>query len=376
MKVAMLTTTGKRCGIAAYSSGLVKALREFVKVEVEPIEEGKQTAEYHRAQTDRLNRADVVHVQHEYSFWGSFLPKDSSFWILRDMIKKPLVITAHMTLSFAEMLKVKECRNPLYRIYLESLLLRPGVRKSVEIAPFVTANECIVHTDAGRRILIGRGADPKRIHMVPAGVSEPFPLSAGGASIRERFGLSGKRILTIFGFISPNKGYELTLQILPELPPEVVLVIAGGPRTLANKPYVRKLDELIREMGLKDRVVITGYLTEENVADMMIASEIVLVPHTSATGSYSVTIPLAHGRPVIASDQDCFREIRDRLPCLQLFRSGDAAHFASCLKELLHNPAGMQEIGKRARLYAEKHSWREVARRTVDIYRKALGGGH
>ena len=45
----------------------------------------------------------------------------------------------------------------------------------------------------------------------------------------------------------------------------------------------------------------------------MSASEIVIAPHTLATGSYSITAPLAYGRPVIASDLACFREIGERL---------------------------------------------------------------
>lgn len=288
------------------------------------------------------------------------------------MIEKPLVITAQTTYSLAEMLHVKECRHPLRRIYMEFLLLRSGLRKSVEIAPFVTGSECIVHTEAGRRTLIGRGADPEHVHIVPAGLPELSPAPTGGVAIRERFGLSGRLILTIFGYISPNKGYELGLQILSELPPEVVLVVAGSPRLPADEPYARGLEKLIREMGLKDRVVITGYLSEEEVADIMTASEIVLAPHTYATGSYSVTIPLAHGRPVIASDQDCFSEIHESVSCLQLFRSGDAAHFAACLKSLLHDPIRRQEMSERARRYAEQHSWREIARRTIAIYEKAM----
>lgn len=372
MKVAMHTTVGERCGIAAYSRALVEALREFAEVIVEPIEEGKHTPEYHRAQADRLNQADVVHIQHEHSFWGGILPGQSSFWTLRYMIEKPLVITAHTTSSLAELLRVKEEQRPLHRIAKELLLLRRGYRDSVEIAPFVTRGECIVHTEGGRQALIERGADPEHVHTIPAGVPEPLPAPTGGAAIRERFGLSGKRILSIFGYIAPNKGYELTLQILPELPPEVVLLIAGGPRTPKMEPYARSLEERIREMGLKDRVVITGYLSEEDVAETMAASEIVLAPHTQATGSYSVTLPLAHGRPIIASDQDCFREIHARVPCLRLFRSGDAAHFAACLKALLHNPIGLQEMSERARRYANLHSWREIARRTIAIYEKAM----
>ncbi len=372
MKVAMLTTTRERCGIAAYSRTLVEVLREFVEVEIEPIEEGKRAAGYHRAQADRLNRADVVHIQHEHSFWGGALPDQTSYWTLRSMIEKPLVVTAHTTFSLEEILQVKKDFRPLHRLAKELLLRRRGYRESVDIAPFATGEECIVHTEAGRRALIGRGADPERVHTIPAGVPEPVPASTGGAAIRERFGLSGKRILSIFGFISTNKGYELTLRILPELPRDVVLVVAGGPRTPACEPYAQSLKDRVRKMGLKDRVVITGYLSEKDIAEMMMASEIVLAPHTYATGSYSVAFPLAYGRPVITSNQDCFREIHGHVPCLQLFPSGDAARFAACLKALLNDPAKRRELSELALRYAAQHPWRDVARRTAAIYEKAI----
>src|SRR5262249_18701744 len=143
----------------------------------------------------------------------------------------------------------------------ELLLLRKGYRDSVETAPFITSR-CIVHTEGGRRALIARGANPQYVHTIPAGVPEaltpPPPLpktregasdgrtetvsplpselasgkgrEAGGEGFRARFGLTDRRIVSLFGYIAPNKGYELTFEILPSLPPEVVFVIAGGVR--------------------------------------------------------------------------------------------------------------------------------------------------
>jgi glycosyltransferase involved in cell wall biosynthesis len=394
MKVAMLTTTGEGCGIAAYSRALVAALREFVEVQVEPIQVGRQPPEHYREQAARLNAAEVVHVQHEHSFWGGILPNRSAFWTLRYLIEKPFVITAHTTLSLAEMLRVKEERRPLRRLAKQLLLLRRGYRDSVEIAPFVTRGECIVHTEAGRRALIERGADPQHLHVIPAGVPDVFKDEGGrmkdeengqalhpssfilhpSEAFRERFALGDRRILSLFGYIAPNKGYELTLRILPELPPDVALVIAGGPRTAEMEPYAQSVRKLIAEAGLQERVVITGFLTEEEIAGAMAASEVVLAPHTQATGSYSIMVPLSYGRPIVASDLDCFKEIQERVPCMRLFRSGDAGHFAACLKGVLNNPVGRQEMSERALRYATENTWRRAAERTVAVYEKALAG--
>lgn len=371
MKVAMYTTVGNLCGIAQYTRELVAALDEFADVVVEPIEPGRQSDEHYHAQADRLNQADVVHIQHEHSFWGGILPGHSAFWTIRYLIRKPVVVTAHTTTSLAKLLKVRQERRPIHRIAKELLLLRRRYRDSVETAPFVTAR-CIVHTEEGRQELIARGARPQFLHLIPAGVPNVPPARTGGRSFREKYDLGESRLLALFGFLSPNKGIELTLQVLQELPTDVRLVLAGGVRTADAQPYADAVRRRIDEMRLRDRVTITGYLSDDDVAEAMAAAEVVLVPHTEATGSYSVMIGLAHGRPLVTSDLACFREIQARVPCLRLFRSGDAAHYAACLRGVLANEVGRAEMAARARQYAEQYSWREVARRTADVYAQAL----
>src|SRR5262249_48952856 len=117
--------------------------------------------------------------------------------------------------------------------------------------------------------------------------------------------------------------------------------------------------------------ITTGFLSDTDVAEAMEASEIVLAPHTQATGSYSVTLPLTHGRPILASDLDCFREISARVDCLELFRAGDSDDYRARLLALLSNPARQQVLSAGARKYAERFSWPRVAALTRDVYRAA-----
>ncbi|MDE2127348.1 MAG: glycosyltransferase family 4 protein [Armatimonadetes bacterium] len=371
----MLTTIGDRCGVAAYTRELTRALDRLPGIEVEtiPITVGRQPTEHYVEQAKSLNAGDIdlVHVQHEHSFWGGVMPRASAWWELRYLISKPIVLTAHTTFSLAQLLRLPTERRPHKWLVKRLLIASRRYRDSVDAAPFATA-VTIVHTEAARTELIGRGVDPRYVITIPTGVPAATPVPDGGAGFRRRFGLDGKTTLTVFGYIAPNKGYELMFDVLGSLSPEVVLVIAGGARTADMEPYRRRLEQQMHELGLSERVVITGYLSDEEVAAAMEASDLALAPHTEATGSYSVMLPMSHGRPILASDLDCFKEAFGRRPCLQLFRNGDRRDLVLHLRQLLADGPRRAELGREAAAYAADHSWAKTAERTVAVYRRAL----
>ncbi len=368
----MLCTTGERCGIAAYTAELIQSLCALpdTEVVVVPITPGRQPIEHYREQAALLNdpAIDVVHIQHEHSFWGGILPRASAYWELRYLLQKPVILTAHTTYSLAQMLRVSEERRPHKLLVKRLLLLSRSYRESIDTAPFITAFT-IVHTAAARRELIARGVDANFVTIVPTGMPAARPVSDGGASFRERFGLESRRLITIFGYVTPTKGYELAFEALPGLPEDVTLVIAGGARADDMAAYELSLRERAAGAG---RTVVTGHLTDDEVAGAMETSEIVIAPHTQATGSYSIALPIAHGRPILASDMDCFQEMAARLPCLALFRAGDAADLAAKLAELLKDPARQAALSAGARRYAERFSWPGVAGLTRKVYISAI----
>ena len=375
MKIAMHATVSERCGIAAYSTALTDALNGLpdTQVEITPIREGKRPPEEYQAIAEKLNAADVdvIHLQHEHSFWGGIMPKSSAFWEFRYLLKKPVVITAHTTYTVAEMLRVKTERRIPQRIAKEILIRRKSYTDSVETAPFSTAL-AIVHTEAARQELIGRGLKPNYVAVIPAGIPAP-PFEGDADAFRRKHSLEGKFLLTIFGYIAPNKGYEVALPVLAELSENVVLVIAGGSRNDEMNYVLEKVNAEISSLGLEDRVVITGYLSDSELADAMAATDIALVPHTQATGSYSVAVPISYGKPVIASDMDCFTELNARQPCMEIFPNGDQAALSAKIRELMGNSTSRKELGRKAMAFANgRGSWKSSARLTRNMYERAI----
>ena len=378
MNIAMVTTAGERCGIASYSEALVAALRGLpdTNVRVIPIAVGEQPMAHYEAQARQLNAADVdvVHVQHEFSFWGFPMPgRPSTFAGLRGLIRRPLVLTAHTTLSLSAIFPVATGRNPVRWLARKRLLRNREYRESVEVETF-DADAVIVHTEAAQAEFAGRGLDAARLFVVPAGIPAPLRTETGARKFRERFGLDGKRVLTLFGYVTPNKGYEMVADVLRDLPRDITFVIAGGARRPSEEEYVRYLQRHLADIGVQNRVVVTGYLSDEDVAAAMEATDVALVPHTQATNSYSVTLPLTHGKPTLASDLACFREMSARADCLELFRTGDRVDFRRKLQTLLDNPQRRAQLAANALEYAARFSWPRIAATTRDIYETAIGG--
>jgi len=384
----MLTTWKIRCGIAAYTEALVDALKADagIHVDVVAITPGLRPPEEYVDQAARLNRCDLVHVQHEYSFWGGFVPGKNRFFQVARRIVRPRVLTAHTTTSLEELIVLPEVpvgakgmalARILYRRCrmkaVFPLLRRFGpYRRWVEVAPFAWAHEVIVHTQKAAEALVERGISPNRVHVIPAGVPKALPAPGGDRQFRERFNIPRGRVISVFGYVNPFKGYELVLEALKMLPPDVVFVIAGGARTPDDEGYVATLKERVRAQGLEGRVVMTGYLPETEASQAMAASDLVLLPHTLATGSYSVTLPLSHGKAMVASDLACFAELAGNAHCVDLFHSGDAVHLAERIRAVLGDDEYRNRLERAAADYAEANSWERVARRTVEVYRAAM----
>ncbi len=388
MKVGMLTTWETRCGIAAYTSDLVTCLRALPNLEVEvvPIAEGIQSQEHYERQAEILNRCDVVHIQHEYSFWGGFTPGKNRFHTLRRLIERPVVLTAHTTTAVSQVFvypaipksgplgpRIRAAyRVARKRIALTLLFNSVIYPRWIEVSPFASADQVIVHTGQARETLARRGIRDEKIHVLPAGIPCRIAGHYDGNTTKKKYGLQNSRVVTLFGYITPYKGYELVLRTLPGLPPDVHFLIAGGSRTDFEDDYVQQLIRQVEESGLSNRVTITGYLSDSELAGVMAATDVVVVPHTIATGSYSIAIPLAYGKPIVASDLACFRDIHDRLPSLILFQSGNEAELTSALGRLLDDGAQRACMSLEAADYAAKNSWAEVAKRTRKVYELAV----
>src|SRR5205823_4001791 len=139
MIVGMLTSWQERCGIAAYTEKLVAELVSRVEVRVIAPPRADSSDAALDAAAAAANASDVIHVQHEYTFFNGLLPRATTFFRLADRFRRPMVLTAHSVLPVERLLRLDEERRPVRRLAKRLAASWPPFRHAVERDPYLRA---------------------------------------------------------------------------------------------------------------------------------------------------------------------------------------------------------------------------------------------
>ncbi len=380
VKITFTSNFRQPCGIADYSNTLIKELQFLVDVEiVELIVPDEfsgfplnyiRNAQHYFKLGQELNGGDICHIQHEYAFWGGYFPRFNAFPFFRAGIKVPIVMTVH------------ELIDPPYEIFPQNSSIKSTAARLfyplinryenyVNFDVFNCAQKLIVHTEDQRNILAARGVREDRLAVVPHGIPS-LDVIENPQTFLEKFGLAGKRFISLIGFISRRKGYEAVLEILPELPHDVYFVIAGGARTKGDQIYEDQLRARIASQGLTGRVVFTGYLERDELAAVLTASEVVVAPFEKAFGSGSLSLALAAGKPIVASDIKPTKDLQRESGGLLLFDRKNSGAFLTQVNRLLADRLLRESLAASAEKYAQGHSFQRISEAIVSLYREVL----
>jgi glycosyltransferase involved in cell wall biosynthesis len=140
----------------------------------------------------------------------------------------------------------------------------------------------------------------------------PNPIRAERYGIRPRrldlvarYGLAGKRVLLTVGRLAGEeryKGFDEVLDVLGDLPSDVVYLIAGGGN---DQPRLRLLAD---ELGISDRVRFTGGFREEDKPDLYSLADVCVMPSRGEGFGFVFLEALASGVSVVGSKYDGGRE--------------------------------------------------------------------
>ncbi len=195
------------------------------------------------------------------------------------------------------------------------------------------ADRIVVHSDVEVERL--RGIIPaERLAVIPHFVDRRAP-GLTPAEARARLGLGDRRIVTLAGFVYGRKGHRFAVDAVPELPPDVMMVYAGGPVAGRNFVYDLALTRA-QELQLGDRFRITGYLSDEDLATWIAATHLAIAPFTDLSASGSLSLWIAAGKPMLVSDLPSLREYeRWRPGALRYFGPPQAGPLAAAINEQL-----------------------------------------
>jgi glycosyltransferase involved in cell wall biosynthesis len=193
-------------------------------------------------------------------------------------------------------------------------------------------------------------------------------------AVRDEFGWApGTPIVGVVGRLDWWKGHETFVQAVAqamERAPTLKALIVGAPvDSPPCRQYHQDLLALIHELGLEDKVVLTGFRSD--VARLMSALDIVVLSSSTPEPFGRVVIEgMAAGKPVVATAAggvlDIIRDGTDgRLVPIQ-----DADAMSQALVELLADPEKAAAMGRAARQRVEA---KFTVSRQVAILQKVYG---
>jgi glycosyltransferase involved in cell wall biosynthesis len=141
---------------------------------------------------------------------------------------------------------------------------------------------------------------------------------------------AGKKILLFFGQIKAEKGLDLLLSALTQLPPNVMLIIAGRP-VINFDEYTR----YINSNGLTERVITYLRYIQDNEMDYLVQqSDLVVLPYKQIFQSGVLLNILSQRSLILASDLEPNMDvIKDNVNGF-LFKSEDAQSLAEKITQI------------------------------------------
>jgi glycosyltransferase involved in cell wall biosynthesis len=288
----------------------------------------------------------VLHIQHEFGFFGSKLPGRYLFpRILRRLRKKypntKITATAHTVIEMDYRYTLQKRPDALLRA-ISNLTWVPIARHTWRQRTWGALDGVIVHSKYQVESVVTAGC--REVVEIPHFVPPVVAVSAASE-------VAGQ--VLVFGYFSREKGQDIAIEAMGQLKGNEKLVLGGGVRRPEDQAYFERCQSRIRALGID--VKTTGYLSQEQLQSEFEAASLVLVPFRETSGSGSITEALRRGKAVLASDLLLNQEIAERQPgCLAFFKSESPEDCAQQIQSLLRNAPARRALGTEALKYAQR----------------------
>jgi glycosyltransferase involved in cell wall biosynthesis len=232
-------------------------------------------------------------------------------------------------------------------------ILQKKVNKSIAITCIsqYTANEVTSN--------LVTGAIP--VHVVYCGVEvEEFPDAK-----RPDFAPDGDLLFSI-GVIQPKKNTMVLLEFMKNIPDSYKLIVAG------NKAgtYSIELEKRIDELGLNDRVILPGKISDADKYWMYKNCKAVLFPSRFEGMGFPPVEAMRFGKPVFASTHSSIPEVSgDKAYYWENFDPEYMAHF---FLEHIKDFYSKTDLPDVLRKHSMKYTWDEAARSYIQLFKSIL----
>jgi len=203
------------------------------------------------------------------------------------------------------------------------------------------------------------------IAVIPNGVDlEEFkPDLEKRRKMREKHGIEENEIVLMFsGYEFKRKGLEYIVRALPDVKEYVKLLVVGKDN---QNPY----KELASKLGVLDKIIFAGFVPD--ISEFYAASDIFVFPTAYEAFSLATLEAVASGLPILATKVNGTEELIKE-GYNGFFIKREQKDIAEKINISVEDENLRKQMSRNARKTAEKYSWDEVARRTIEVYEEVM----
>ena len=308
----------RECGIATYSKDMIKALNDkfssSFNISICALESDEKSFDYppevvftlkttipesYREVTDKINNdpeISIVFIQHEFGF---FHEQEEAFIGMMKRIQKPIAVAFHTVLPNPDEKRKSLIKNIAH--HSKHIVVMTKSSSEILTKAYEVPAEKILEIAHGTHLVTHKG---KR-------------------TLKTKYDLSGRKVLSTFGLLSSGKGIETSIDAMPAIVkeiPEAMFLVLGKTHPEVQKregeKYRESLEQKVKDYGLEDNVLfVNRYLSLSDLLDYLQLTDLYLFtgldPNQAVSGTFVyamscacpiISTPMPHAKELLSKD--------------------------------------------------------------------------
>ncbi|MDF2650016.1 MAG: glycosyl transferase family 1 [Paenibacillus sp.] len=368
------TSLPRECGIATFTQDLLDQFEHIEGFNKPHIIALNNNETYHYQEqvikeidqhklSDYTDTADYLHssdvdllvIQHEFGIYGG----ESGEYLIHlvERLRIPFIVIFHTVLT----------KPSAKQRYIMNRLAELSVKVVTMAQSSVKDLTSVYRIDAGKIAFIHHGV--------------PYVETESRSRLKEQYGFSNRKILSTFGFLSPGKGIEYSIEAMRGVVkqhPDCLYIIWGKTHPVVKQEtgevYRQRLMELVKEFDLSHNVLfVDKLLTQEEVIQSLVMCDIYMTPYLGKDQAVSGTLAygVGYGRVIVSTPYRYAKEmLAEGRGLLADFR--DSISLEARILQLLDNPTLVKEMENRTLQLGKTMMWSEIAKTYAGIFQEKI----
>jgi len=294
----------------------------------------------------------MIIIQHEYGIYGG---EDGEYILeLVRYLHKPYLLVTHTVLPYP---------TPHQKEVLHQLCQNASI--------------IIGMTHRSARLLANLYKAPAElIHVIPHGV--PNFKKQSSLSLKKKYGLEGREVISTFGLIGPGKGLELGIEAVANLVnkwPNICYLILGQTHPMLKQcegeKYRDMLESMVESKNLQNNVLfVNKYLSDEEIGEYLYMTDIYLSPYPNKDQAVSGTMAFAVGcgRAIVSTAYSYAAEVLADNRGL-LAQTTDPNEISGLIDSILSDEALKTRLQNRALELGKSWTWNNIGKQYKKLFK-------